>query len=518
MRICLMSREYPPETGWGGIGAYTYQMAHALSDLGHDVEVVSLSESNSDGSAIKSKNGFAEVSSTVPDCIKVHRAAWTNELSEYKLLLMTLPFSHYVMKTSFAMWQTFLSLHEKKPFDILEVPEHLAAGIMPIASKALPTVVKLHTPHFKFAAERLHDIGSAFDHQLIYLLERITMVMADGICSPSEDLAQYVANDMGLPLSSIAIVRNPVNTVQFSPDGDFATLPNAGPTVLFVGRLEERKGIRFLIEAVPIVLKHFPQAQFVVVGSDTPHGPGGSALAHCKQLLKEADCTANVTFIPQVELSKMPTYYRAADICVVPSLYDNAPYTCIEAMSSGKPVIGTTAGGTREYIKPEHNGLLVEPKNPQALAEAILRLLQNPEERTRFGAAARAYVLANLSNEAVGRRMVSFYQSAAENHGRLKDSRLYFKDQRSLLPDTRELLQAYDQMIYNYFYQYSLRFRLNHWKRIAFKNPEIFKTKIVIRLARPLARRFPKSSIAQLVYKLESKLQLHKAENKNQAH
>jgi glycosyltransferase involved in cell wall biosynthesis len=486
-------------------------MAHALTDLGHDVEVVSLA-------ADTRPNGFMAASTKIggdsSPRIKVHRAMWQEELDDLRILLVTTPFSHFVIKTSFALWQAFLKAHEEKPFDVAEVPEHLAGGLMPIAAQSVATVVKIHTPHSKFAAEQLHDVVPSFDHQFICMLERFTMLMADELCSPSEDMAKYVANDLGMSVDSIPIVRNPVNTGQFSPDGEMATLPHKGPTVLFVGRLEERKGIRYLIEAVPRVVSEFPSAQFVVVGADTPHAPGGSALAHCKKILQEHGCAESVTFVPQVELSLMPTYYRAADICVVPSLYDNAPYTCIEAMSCGRPVVASTSGGTREYIQPGHTGLLVPPKEPQAIAQAVLRLLRDENERKRMGANARTYVLSSLSNEAIAHQMVRMYESAIQKHNSGAKSRIYHKDQRHLLPDARQLLQAYDQLFYDRFYQHSFRFRLNHWIRIAKKQPELFRTKLTVRLARPLARRFPKSHLAQVVSRLENSIRLRQLESK----
>jgi glycogen(starch) synthase len=514
MRICLISREYPPDTGWGGIGAYTYQMAHALTDLGHDVEVVSLKAEAK--SSDRRSSGSPPVNNANDQRIKVHRSSWEDDLSDLKMLKASTPFSHYVLKSSLALWQTFLSRHEKEPFDVAEVPEHLADGIVAVATKSVPTVIKLHTPLSKFHKENLHGVVASFDQQLICMLERVSMLMADEMCSPSQDLAQYICEDLGVPIESIPIVRNPVNTVQFSPEGEKAELPSKGPIILFVGRLEERKGIQYLIEAVPQVVGDFPKAHFVVVGADTPHAPGGSALAHCKKILREHGCSESVTFIPQVELARMPTYYRAADICVVPSLYDNAPYTCIEAMSCGRAVIGTTSGGTREYIESERSGILVEARNSQALAGAILRLLKNEDERKRYGAAARSYVLANLSNQAVATQMVKLYESAMAKHAASKKLKLYAKDERALLPDAHELLKAFDQLFYDRFYQHSYRFRIKHWLSVALKQPALFRNKLTLRLAKPLARRFPKSSLAQLVSKLENTIRVQQQDRAHQ--
>ena len=110
--------------------------------------------------------------------------------------------------------------------------------------------------------------------------------------------------------------------------------------------------------------------------------------------------------------------------------------------------------------------------------------------------------------------MIGLYENAIENHVRRNNARLYFKRQQNLLPDARELLSAYDRMYYDLFYQYSLRFRFNHWLKIAKRQPELFRNKLAIRLARPLARRFPKSYLAQLVSKLENSIRFHELQHK----
>jgi hypothetical protein len=87
-----------------------------------------------------------------------------------------------------------------------------------------------------------------------------------------------------------------------------------------------------------------------------------------------------------------------------------------------------------------------------------------------------------------------------------------------MLADAREFIAACNQMIYDYSYQHSLRFRFNHWMNIAKKQPEQFRSKLAIRLARPLVRHFPKSSLAHFVSKLESNLQLNQSKEKDSAH
>ena len=121
MRICLISREYPPETGWGGIGTYTHQHAQALKLAGHDVEVVSLTDD--------SANSDSEGHSSLPDSgeqVPVHRAAWGHLFEELSTLWMSVPNAYFALRSSSGMWRRFIELHRRKPFDVIEAPEHLA--------------------------------------------------------------------------------------------------------------------------------------------------------------------------------------------------------------------------------------------------------------------------------------------------------------------------------------------------------------------------------------------------------
>ena len=111
MRICLISREYPPETGWGGIGAYTFQHANALRALGHDVEVVALARKE-ELLEPPVANGADPASGLV---VPLHRAAWGHLLDELATIWISLPNSHYLFKTTIALWNKFIELHSKIP-------------------------------------------------------------------------------------------------------------------------------------------------------------------------------------------------------------------------------------------------------------------------------------------------------------------------------------------------------------------------------------------------------------------
>ncbi|MBK9146151.1 MAG: glycosyltransferase family 4 protein [Candidatus Melainabacteria bacterium] len=468
MRICLISREYPPDTGFGGIATFAKHLAHGLKQIGHEVEVVSLA---------KDRTGtFDEEGITVH---RVDKAGITRNLS---LVSRYIPYSQYSLGAATALWARFLELHRERPFDVADTPELLAEGVMPAITKAVPLLIRLYTPHSKFIAEEFHNVTPSFDHQLVAMLERVAMLNADVITSPSEDLADFVSRDLGYPREAIKIIRNPIDTGVFSPEGEKAIEPDGRLTVMFIGRLEERKGISYLVDAVPKIVREFDNVRFVIIGDDTKTGAGQrSVLEELKERLQRTRCTDSVQFIDRVPLTSLPSYYRSADISIVPSVYDNSPYTCLEAMSCGNAVVGTSAGGTREYLVDGESGVLIPPKDSEAIAAALLSLLRFDAERHRLGSNARKRVLENFDRSVIAGQTAALYEKAIAGFASRYPHRQYRKSEDQALPDADGFLRAFDKMLYDEMYRHSFSFRLCHWRNQIVQRPRLSLAKLLLR-------------------------------------
>jgi glycosyltransferase involved in cell wall biosynthesis len=464
LRVCLISREFPPDTGWGGIATFAKHLAYGLRDIGHDVTVVSLASG---------ENKVVE-----QDGITIYRVKEHTFKGDLHMLSLCMPYSGYVVRTSTALWSKCSELHAQKPFDVVDTPELLAEGLYPAVSKTMPLLIRLYTPHSKFIAEKLHNVTPSFDHQFVATLERIAMLNADVITSPSDDLADFVSNDLNYPRSEIAIVRNPIDPVEFSPDGDVAISSEDEQVILFVGRLEERKGIHYLIDAMGDVVKACPKARLVVIGDDTNNAGGQlSVKAQLLEKIAKTGIEKHITFIQRIPLVELPAHYRSAHVSVVPSVYDNSPYTCLEAMSCGRAVIGTSGGGTREYIVHGESGIIVPPRDTQALADALIHLLTNEPERTRLAHNARVRVMQNFQRTEVARQTAQLYQLAIANYKQREQIRLYRKEPSQLLPDAEVLMASYERMVFDLLYQMSWRFRFRHWFSMAKARPRLFLAK-----------------------------------------
>lgn len=479
MRICLISREYPPDTGFGGIATFTKHLAYGLKNLGHDVVVIALAK----GPAKVADDGG----------IPVHRVEPYPFKSKLAATSMCAPYSKYVILNCTALWDKFAQLHAEKPFDIVDTPELLADGIVSAVTQIVPQVIRLYTPHSKFIAEKLHNIVPSFDHQFVAMLERIAMLQADVLTSPSLDLAEFVATDLGIAAEQIKIVRNPIDTSIFTPEGTVALNRSEKLRILFVGRLEGRKGITYLIDAIPQIVAEFANVEFVIIGDDTITGKGiTSVLADLKKSLALSHCTEHVKFIDRIALDELPAYYRSADISIVPSVYDNSPYTCLEAMACGRPVIGTDAGGTKEYIEHGVSGLVIAACDSNAIAKACLALLTDASERNRLSEGARERAVKYFDRTEIARQTVTCYQLAQELFNQRKASptarKLYLHDYKQASADIKALADGFDKQIYDLLYQHSFSFRIGHWCRHLKARPRLFIATALTKISRRLLR------------------------------
>ncbi len=465
MRVCLISREFPPDTGWGGIGTFVHDLALGLIEIGQEVEVISLSQND-------------QASTTDYKGVILHRVGCDDSLDRHQMFLSTMPYSHSLLKALWALHRKFLERHEAKPFDIVEVPEMFGEGVFVALSKVCPLVVRLYTPHFKFIEDRLHLIDSSFDHQFLALLEKLTLLSADIVSSPSSDLGDYVSNAVGFKEDEMAIIRGLVDTNRFCPEGRRALEDNSHLKVIFVGRLEERKGVYQLVKAIPEVVKRSPPVRFYFIGKDTNTAPGKkSVLAELQQELEKNGCAEHVVFTGPVPHASMPEYFRSADIFVLPSLYDNAPLTCLEAISSGTALLGTSAGGMKEYVVNGESGTIVPPDDVEQLAAALVDLLNNDEKRKSFGREARKRALELFDRKITAKKTVELYKLAQANFDARKRFSLYRKDPSAMLPSAEELLASFDAMIYDLLYRRSLSFRLSYWYHMFKDRPKLAAAK-----------------------------------------
>ncbi len=256
------------------------------------------------------------------------------------------------------------------------------------------------------------------------------------------------------------------------------------------------------MDAVPEILATCPNVNFIIVGADSNTAAGNSSvLADLKSRLEQASATAAVSFVSHVALTEMPSYYRAADICVVPSLYENAPYTVLEALATDKPVIGSNAGGTPEYIADGETGLVVPAKDSKALAQAIISLVNDEGKRKAMGRKARERALELYEKRVIAEQAVASYELAINKYNTSLSSALYKKSAEQSLFDFVQLLYSYEQNLNDYLYIKSRSYKLRYWQQCFVRQPDLFFAKlkaiIISKLPKALASKNTQSLLAQ---------------------
>ncbi|OAI41815.1 hypothetical protein AYO38_03435 [bacterium SCGC AG-212-C10] len=210
------------------------------------------------------------------------------------------------------------------------------------------------------------------------------------------------------------VIRNVVDPSRFRRPGDSAAarralgVPGDGTVIGVVSRLAEaRKGIHHFLDMAGDVAASIPEARFLIVGD----GPLRSAL---EQQAERLGIRNLVTFAGEQE--DVPRALRAMDIFVLPSLQEGGPYTLLEALAAGVPVVTTPVGLAPELLADGETALVVPPADPGALARAVIRLASDSDLRSSVASAGRGLVLTQLSPAAAMNEYLDAFRSAAGRH------------------------------------------------------------------------------------------------------
>jgi len=253
---------------------------------------------------------------------------------------------------------------------------------------------------------------------LLLACEWLTCACAHVVLCNSESLG---ARALALRLASREKIwmlgegsSNGVDLARFSPGTSPVRaelgIPAGVPVIGFVGRLTRDKGIPELIEAFECILQSKPEARLLLVGW---FDAAEDALDQEHRARIEAH--PRVHFTGFVE--ETAPYYRAMDVMVLPTWREGFPNSVLEAQASGIPVVTTISTGSRDSVVPEVTGLLIPPGYPEAIAEAVLKLLRDPKRRMRMGRAARAWVREHYMEKSVLEMMVQFYRGLLAARG-----------------------------------------------------------------------------------------------------
>lgn len=351
MNILFHGWEYPPNGA--GVGAYMFNMAHALSAAGHHIVVVT---GYDDGlQREEEQNG-----------VYVYRNYSRNERGSLRVRDMV------------------LQIASEHSIDWIEGADHLGdcAELLKVDCRP-PIVIKVHTCNVLKVLRKsqvLYGWQRLFIHLAIwrkrteYLAEKYCIEHADMLIAPSNRVV-YEMRKQDLSISkSVDIIPNPI-----IPSKTFVNVESEKPTLLFIGRLDIGKGIQYL----PKIMKSLNRqdVSLEIVGPDT-YARGIGYLE--KWLRKQfSECIGDVHFFGKLDATETAKAYQRAWVVIVPSRWDNFPTIVLESMCYAKPVVASPHGGMPEMLK----GTLcsvADPSTPQ-FAHALRTLLEDKSFRKRAG-------------------------------------------------------------------------------------------------------------------------------------
>ena len=226
----------------------------------------------------------------------------------------------------------------------------------------------------------------------------------DGYITNSNFLRGVILNNLAIKTENVNTVYNAINLEDFEIVADTEERSGDRIKILYVGRFDIGKGIEYLIEAIPYIIRNYNNCIFILVGD----GPIKSQMENLSRKLNVSEYIIFKGFVPHRDINR---YYQQCDIVVVPSSWPE-PFgrTLIEAMACAKPVISTRVGGITEVISHGENGLLVKPADPEDLANALKTLIDDEEMRIQMGKCGRKSVKEKYDLDIIAKNTIKIYE------------------------------------------------------------------------------------------------------------
>lgn len=310
-----------------------------------------------------------------------------------------------------SMTKTLLEVVKKYNIDVIYAQWVIPTGFIAFLTNRFhkkPVVIKIYGAEIYPFSNKDNITSKIAKHIIKMTLRNVEAVV--GNSGPTCEVGEKISG------RKIKILPEGVDLNSFNPDRVYAEIKQKyqleDHSIIFAtGRMVERKGFKYLIEAIPYVLRDYPKTK-LIIGNDGPERKNLEDLSDTLGISK------NVIFPGFIPNEDLPKFMALANVFVLPSIIDQTGDTeglglvLLEAMACGTPVIGTNVGGIPYIIKNGMNGLLVEQKNPEQLAEIIIRLLGDGGLRKRIGEAGKKYVEKNFSWGIISEKCVQILKAA----------------------------------------------------------------------------------------------------------
>jgi glycogen(starch) synthase len=390
MRILMLSWEYPPRVV-GGLGRHVAALARSLAALGHEVHVVTRAHPGDDAAGDEQVDGVHVT--RVPEAPPV--------IGFDDLVPWVLAFNNRVQAVA-------SRLLRERPFDVIHAHDWLvayaAAGLR--ETWGVPVVATIHAT--EYGRHQGHLPGPL--NKLIHQVEWWLTYEARRVVTCSRYMRRQVQDLFQLPGDKVDVVPNGVALRDFEVDPDDARAFRAeltGPRtrmVLFAGRLEYEKGVQTVLDALQRVRAEVGPTKLFVAGA-------GTYSETLRRRVRELGLQRHVRFTGFLADRELRLHYAAADVAVAPSIYEPFGLVAVEAMACGTPVVVGDTGGLREIVAGGH-GIAVTPQDEDALADALVAVLRDPDLRQDLVARAHARIRVRYDWDVVAAATVEVHRRA----------------------------------------------------------------------------------------------------------
>ena len=219
-----------------------------------------------------------------------------------------------------------------------------------------------------------------------FFVDRIVGRFVDSYIAVSEANGAYLRDVKKLPARKIHIIRNGPDVERFQP----SHRADDDSLLLVPARLEPQKGHAVLLEALPLVLKEFPNVRAIFAGE-------GALRGELEGQSRRLGLDRKVCFVGRQ--SNIADWFALCHFTVLPSFFEGLPLVAVESLAAGKPMVATAVDGTPEVILDGETGLTVPPGDPECLADAICRMFRDPAMRQSMATSGRAWVLEGFTQK-----------------------------------------------------------------------------------------------------------------------
>nr|QNO41822.1 D-inositol-3-phosphate glycosyltransferase [Methanosarcinales archaeon ANME-2c ERB4]QNO42778.1 D-inositol-3-phosphate glycosyltransferase [Methanosarcinales archaeon ANME-2c ERB4] len=240
---------------------------------------------------------------------------------------------------------------------------------------------------------------------------REVMNDAESVITISEYNKNYLISEIGVN-NRIEVIRCGIDLDKFNPQKNLKAYGRI--KLLTVARLVAKKGLAYLIKAIPMVVKKMPNCELTIIGS----GPQYGNLQH---LVRDPDIESYVQFRGDVSDSELMRYYDDVDMFILPCIViengdrDGIPVAMMEAMTMELPVISTTVSGIPELVEDGASGILVSPKDEKAIADAIITLCKDSELRVKMGKKGREIIKREYNIASEAEKLIGVFENVAKH-------------------------------------------------------------------------------------------------------